>query len=271
MSLSETSETLVSTFVDGKCTQWRLAGELHASRQEEVSRAQQLVFDRVGREGYVIVAIPLGLRDTVREYICEAVFEITGKRLDDIGSYHTVVDEQDHLKVVQAFRETRLANFGDRADEWVRELARETGLSLSSSIDKISRDHVQIRTVRPGSNDFNPPHKDSYLAVYHDVMNFWIPLNYLRHDAIMPLCPGSHLWDEREIVRTAASGARIGNYVYTVPAVVAYQTKPLQMIRPRLGKNDALAFTPYLIHGLGANETADTRFALELRLQVTVP
>ena len=126
--------------------------------------------------------------------------EVTHATLEDIGRYHTVITENDHLKMIAIFRDTRFADFGEIAREWVADLSTHTGLNLSPHIQKLKRDHIQIRTVRPGLTDFNPPHKDSYLDVWHNVINIWIPINYLGKQAIMPICPGSHLWT-REILR----------------------------------------------------------------------
>jgi len=262
------TETAITTFVDGKSREWLLAGELSRSSYEAVSPAQQLVLNRVGKDGYIVIRTPASICEVLNEYILKKVHEITRKRLDDIGLYHAIIDESEHLKIIEILRETRFGDFDETASGWVAEISDQTGLRLNPYITRLQRDHIQIRTVRPGLTDFNPPHKDAYLAIWHDVINIWIPLNYLGHEAIMPLCPGSHLWAEEDILRTAARGAQVGKYKYNVPAVVSYQGKPLRMIRPALGPQDCLAFTPCLVHGFGVNETQHTRFALEFRLEV---
>lgn len=261
-------ETTIHTEVDGETIGWTLSAEVKNFEQEAISPAALKVFKLVGSEGYKIIPIPLRLRETIQNYIMQKVSQWTGKSLSNINLYHEYVSQEEHLKIIEAFRETRFADFGDIAYDWMQEISQHTGLKLHSIIQELGHDHIQIRTVRPGQFDFNPPHKDAYLSFYRDVLNVWIPINYLGAKAIMPVCPGSHLWAEKDITRTAAKAAQIGRFSYRVPAVVAYKKKPLEMIRPNLKEEDCLAFTPYLVHGFGINQTPYTRFALELRLQI---
>ena len=124
--------------------------------------------------------------------------------------------------------------------------------------------HFCVRVVRPRSGDNNPPHRDVWLDRLRHAINIYAPLAGSSAQSSLPLVPGSHLWRESDIERTA-DGALVNDIVYTVPCVVSAR-KPLTLVRPDPAPNEVLVFSPYLIHGGAFNQqTARTRVSLEMR------
>jgi len=130
----------------------------------------------------------------------------------------------------------------------------------------LAEEIIILRISRPRSLDINPLHRDGYLDLWQHVINLWIPIAGCNARSSLPLLPGSHLWSEKHILRTASQGAAINGLTYHVPGI-AKANRPLDLIRPRLQSGQALLFTPFLIHGSALNLNEDTtRFSLELRL-----
>ena len=114
--------------------------------------------------------------------------------------------------------------------------------------------------------DINPPHKDSYIPAYQDVINLWIPITGCNYKSSLPIYPGSHLFNENQIFRTDLRGAIVNNNIYNVPCILKTSHGKIKMIRPNPKLKDILLFTPHLIHGAAFNRSNQTRIALELRL-----
>ena len=136
---------------------------------------------------------------------------------------------------------------------------------------QVTKEHVgeydsfSIRVVRPNRlSDNNPPHRDVWLKRLRNAVNIYAPMAGSNENSALPMIPGSHLWKESEIERTA-TGASVNGSEYTVPCVVG-SNYGLKMIRPNPSLNEICLFSPYLIHGGGYNLNTDTtRVSLEMR------
>jgi len=134
---------------------------------------------------------------------------------------------------------------------------------------KIFNDDIWIRICRPSShskNDFNPCHRDIYLDFYRNIVNIYLPIVGSNEQSALAIQPGSHLWNERDIVVTRG-GAYFpdSNKKYSVDAILQSRI-PLNMIRPNPSTDECMIFSPYLIHGCSSNENADiTRMSVEIR------
>ena len=145
------------------------------------------------------------------------------------------------------------------------------GFKLTDQNEKgQQKSHIIVRINRPGSNDFNPPHKDIYEA-YDDegdlpkFINFWIPICGVSIDTVLPISPGSHLIPESKIVRTN-NGSTINDKKYRVRLIKSWDNSN-SLIRETVNYGEALIFSPHLIHGLSVNDQiGTTRVALEFRL-----
>jgi ectoine hydroxylase-related dioxygenase (phytanoyl-CoA dioxygenase family) len=130
--------------------------------------------------------------------------------------------------------------------------------------------HIIVRINRPGSMDFNPPHKDIYEGWDKNgrvpqFVNLWIPICGVTSKSSLPVVPRSHHLTEDKILRTF-EGAVVEGNKYRVKAVVEWDGKN-DLIRPEVKYGEVLLFSGHLIHGLAKNELEDqTRIALEFRL-----
>lgn len=183
-------------------------------------------------------------------------------RLED---YHKYVDDETHLLLAK--------KYGAGFDEELfpidfslieKEISNIVGTQVSSYLDKIKKKFIMLRIIRPLKSENNPPHRDPWLDVLKNTINVYFPLAGSSIDSSLPVMPGSHRWKESEIERTV-NGAQINGLSYNVPAVVG-STREIKMIRPQPLANQAMIFSPYLIHGGGFNfQTDTTRVSLEMR------
>ncbi len=180
--------------------------------------------------------------------------------------YHRFVTNPQHQQVIE---KTRFLTYGDFSVDFetlAGRISRAIGHPFSLHNPLLEKEIVILRISRPQSLDINPPHRDGYLNLWQKVVNVWIPIVGSNGHSSLPVIPGSHQWNEKSILRTAARGASINGLPYHVPGI-AGTAFGLPMMRPNPKPGEALIFTPYLIHGAAINANTDqTRMALELRL-----
>ncbi|MGU3665041.1 phytanoyl-CoA dioxygenase family protein [Methylobacterium sp. A49B] len=184
-----------------------------------------------------------------------------------LEQYHKIIGTSDkiHQKVIEFTRELRFEDFEFDLKQVADRLSRIIGHKLTAINNELGHSFVIARINRPGSNDYNPPHKDGYLSLWQRTVNVWIPIAGVTSRSSLPVVPGSHLLPESTVCRTG-SGALLNGRPYRVPAVVSWSGSNA-MTRPLLGEGDLLVFSPLLIHGCAKNfEVDSTRVALELRL-----
>ena len=139
------------------------------------------------------------------------------------------------------------------------------GFPLSLRVPSLGYSVFCVRIARPGCRDWNPPHRDAWLDTLRNGLNLYVPIAGSTDRSALGLIPGSHFWRESDIERTR-EGARIYGRAFGVPSVIN-AARPLKMRRPNPGLNEAMLFSPYLVHGMGANFNEDeTRVSLELRV-----
>ncbi len=184
-----------------------------------------------------------------------------------LAKYHTVVttDEQ-HFNIIDITRNLENEDFDFNIDLLTERFGNILGYELTSWVEELKKSHIQIRISRPNSLDINPPHRDGYLSYWEDIINVWIPIEGCNESTSLPVCSGSHLIPENDILRTESKGAKINGNVYYVPCILEIKAGAIAMERPNPKAGEALLFTPYLIHGAAVNQTQDTtRVSLELR------
>ena len=257
----------VRTQVDGILHEWELESKVFTGFPEAGPSIQaRKVFNAIGSLGWTICSLPENFVTAIAWRISR-IMERLALPSFPLADYHKFVDEITHFQVIEFVRELRFKDL--ECDPFLLQVhfSELLGIELNPVIAGLDQDHVQLRIVRPMSTDFNPPHRDSYLTYYENVVNVWVPI-CVTPCSIMPVCNFSHLWPESEITRTAPGEAKIGGNKYRVPAVTMHKLRELKMIRPKILPDQCLVFSPYLIHGFGLNKTSTTRFALELRFGV---
>lgn len=213
-------------------------------------------------------AMRAAVLDVIRGVVTGLGRDLRGLSLE---GYHKHVEDELHALVIAQTRRLPLQDFGVPAADLIARLSALVGTKLSLHNPALNADQwVICRINRPGSQDFNPVHKDAYEALDHagmvpPMVNFWVPVCGVAGPTGLPVAPGSHLIPEDRIERTKA-GCSINGRRYSVNAVTRWDGGAvLTTIAPDEG--EVLAFSSNLIHGLGRNLASDTtRMALEFRL-----
>jgi ectoine hydroxylase-related dioxygenase (phytanoyl-CoA dioxygenase family) len=236
------------------------------SSNNNLTTKSKLLFNALPLSGWLVVDDPFNINAHVRESINNFLTSMFNKSFD-INNYHNIISESEHYIFLDFARNLRFVDLSLNETKICNYFGDILNLKLHHVINKIGKDHLQIRTVRPGKVDFNPPHRDSYIDAFTDVVNIWIPI-ICEKNSSLPVISHSHMWDEKLIERSEIKSAEMGGNKYNVPAIFRYDTRNLIMTRPTVNLGQALVFTPYLVHGFGINNSKLTRFALELRLQI---
>ena len=211
----------------------------------------------------------------VRETIRDLLYRIVKKQIAPaltcadfkLENYHRIIStDADHLALAMSIRDgfpsQTLGVDIRRVEDRISEICHR---QVAASDPGRPVHHFSLRLVRPNAKgDNNPPHRDAWLDRLRHAVNIYLPLVGSNSKSALPIVPGSHLWKESEIERTA-EGAKVDGAVYSVPAVIN-GTHPFSMIRPNPGPNQVMVFSPYLIHGGGKNLNTDvTRVSVEMR------
>jgi ectoine hydroxylase-related dioxygenase (phytanoyl-CoA dioxygenase family) len=184
-----------------------------------------------------------------------------------LENYHRYVNDQSHQQVISQTRFLDFSSFEIDVAKLCVNVSEILGQPVGSHNHLLGRDVVILRISRPDSLDINPPHRDGYLEIWQRTINLWIPIAGCSDRSSLPMIESSHFWNENEIYRTSAKGAKIQGLGYHVPAILRTKQGSLAMTRKNPQPGEALVFTPYLIHGSAINQQRDsTRISLEIRL-----
>ena len=211
-----------------------------------------------------------GLTDCVKRIISNELNIDTDKFI--LERYHDwVTSDEMHLKIVSKTRDLFPEDFHFSTTDLVKKFEKFLGFRLTDVDPRKNKQlHVIVRINRPGSNDFNPPHKDVYEVFDGDVelspfINMWIPVCGVTEKSSLPIVPKSHLLSENRILRTR-KGAEIAGNKYRVRLIREWDGSN-ELVRAKVGYGEVLCFSPYLVHGLAVNEEVNlTRVSLEFRL-----
>jgi hypothetical protein len=232
------------------------------------------------RDGYCVrkyAGAPefLKLKSAVQELIRGRILQVfPEKDLSDFSleKYHRFVSQAEHVekidRLVKRFFWDEI-NFDDKV--FIEEVEQQIGKSLGYVPHGSKTPHwIIIRINMPGSNAYNPAHKDVYEGydthgVCPAMINAWVPICGVDKHAGLSIAPKSHLIPESEIWRTKAGSEMNGNS-YFVNCIRSWSNSVnLTTLAPNCG--EVLIFSSHLIHGLGRNQNTDTtRVALEFRL-----
>ncbi len=211
-----------------------------------------------------------GLQDVVKKLVeSQLGVDTTDFTLE---TYHKfVTNKEDHFKIVSKTRDLFPEDFHFPIAEMIPKFEKLLGFKLSDIDPKTDEAlHIIVRINRPGSNDFNPPHKDIYEewdknAYLPPFVNLWIPISGVTDKSSLPVAPGSHLIPENQILRTIDGSVVEGNK-YRVRMIKEWDGDS-SLVRADVKDKEVLFFSSHLIHGLAKNDEEDlTRVALEFRL-----
>ena len=207
------------------------------------------------------------LNTALRQLLAQLIHENGLKLSPDfcIEKYHVAADNQEkHLAIINQAKQRDYRYFPVPIQEIIARVEDEVKIPLTVLNPSTQEYHFSYRIVRPGKSDFNPLHRDAWHPELKGCLNLYLPVAGSNELSSLCLIPGSHYWPEATVERTLAGAIMNGNK-YTVPGLT--QTiNELKLTRPNPTQNQALLFTPYLIHGGAANENEDcTRVSVEIR------
>lgn len=258
----------IDTLIDGRPFSWLVNGEFSWGSGGPLCQVDSdPLLPVLGTDGYRVIDLPAGIADTIKRNVA-ALPLLEG--LSELERYHDwIKSESDHVTLIKASRDLRYANLGLDGGEFTRFFADIVGVALSPVLPMFGSEIVQLRINRPGSTDYNPPHRDGSLPHLAPTLNVWIPVVGVDETTSLPIVPGSHAIPEQDCWQTQPGGATMGGQPYRVPAIGRLRNGPLKMVRAPVRFGQALIFTPYLIHGLAFNQSkTKTRMALELRFNI---
>jgi len=222
----------------------------------------------------------LNIKNSVQKillsHLTKLGINVTGFSLE---KYHEFVNTDQHIALIDQIRAGSAGTGGipfeslgistERLDQEVSRICntlvtcRKVFTLPNNKTHKVA--HFFVRIVRPGTcKDNNPPHKDTYIDYLRNAVNLYYPIAGSDINSSLPLIPMSHLWSERDIIRTSGM-TTVNSIKYNVPAILS-SIHGLRLITPNPKYGDAMLFTPYIIHGGGINfNTSITRMSLEIR------
>ncbi len=264
-------------YIDNKPYEFNVKGEFFWGKEELLYNKTNSVLSKMPWEnqGFKVVTAFINdeferLKKSLTQNIVDAIKanNIAFKESEfTLDKYHEVVNT-DHLhnQVINLTRNLENKDFDFNIDTLAQRFGDILGYRLTSWVEELQKSHIQIRISRPNSLDINPPHRDGYLSYWEDIINVWIPIEGCNENSSLPVCSGSHLIPENDILRTESKGAEINGNIYYVPCILETKSGSIKMIRPNPKQGEALIFTPFLIHGAAVNNNKDiTRVSLELR------
>ncbi len=211
------------------------------------------------------------LQDNIVSYLTSTInnlFKSVNLKSSELINYHKIISNDQHYDLISYLDggiDFKEINFDKKILEKL--VSKELGIEVSTQNKKsneVNPNFFHIRIVRAKQNDFNPPHKDIYLNRLKNGVNFYMPILGSNEFSSLPLFPGSHLFNEKDITKTE-NGCVINKKKFRVPAILK-TNYGLNLIRPNPSIDEIMLFSPYLIHGGGLNENHDiTRVSMELR------
>ena len=267
---------ICKVFIDNNPYLFKVEGDFFYGKKKCLYNSESSIIGNAywEKEGYVIQNLLTDsqfsiLRDSITSTLIRIISDLGinfNKDIFNIEDYHLFISSNEaHQSVVERTSKLVEDNFDFDFSILTNNLSQIMDFRLTSLIKDINRSHIQLRINRPKSLDINPPHRDGYIDIFKDTLNVWVPIAGCNENTSLPIIPFSHFIPENELLKTSIRGATINNKVYNVPCILESNKGNLKMIRPNPKYNEALLFTPFLIHGAAFNNSKKTRIALELR------
>lgn len=218
------------------------------------------------------------LKEKFSKYLKDKLISFSGDIKDEdsfkIEKYHDVIIKNsiNHDAFIKEYG--RNLNLGFEKHPFILELIEIAEKSTNKRL-KIFRNNIEFRVVRPGSNDNNPLHRDHWFPYFTPLLNIYLPLSGSYFNSSLSVVPFSHKWTDEEIVPTLTyedilKGKKTlkENGVETSVPKIKKTTKTITKHRPDVLEGDFMLFSPLAVHGGGDNGGFDTRFSLEIRLEI---
>jgi len=189
----------------------------------------------------------------------------------DLPKYHEFIAKNgiDHHAFVKSISRALPTDWCD--DAYVGEMVRSASVYLGFPL-RIYSKKIEFRVVRPHALDNNPLHRDHWFPYFIPLINIYLPICGSHCDSALKIVPGSHMWTDEEVIPTFGydEGRKTirGGVAYSVPEIKTC-TRDMATHRPDILPGDFMIFSPKAVHGGGDNQSLDTRFSFEIRLEPT--
>ncbi|MFT4033693.1 MAG: phytanoyl-CoA dioxygenase family protein [Siphonobacter sp.] len=261
--------------IDGQPFSFEIEGEFFWGKDEVLFEVKNNVIEYTDwlAKGYAVMNL---FTPTEFEGLTQTITAILKRIGADLGVvlpsdfksehyHHYFSNPALHQQVIQRTRFLTYRDFELDFQDLCNRVAAFIGHPLQLENPLLDEEIVILRISRPQTLDINPLHRDGYLEIWANVLNLWIPLAGCNQQSSLPVLPGSHLTNEKDVCRSLPKGAKINGLSYHVPGIVGLRDG-IELIRPNPACGQALVFTPFLIHGAAINQNMDqTRLSLELR------
>ncbi len=266
--------TELEVFIDGEVLRFSIEGdpsfgadEILVEQDDDLTAGTAWHQSGYTVEPFLTASQYAALRSRVVEILKAVMSRHVARDLSDFAleRYHEFVTDEEHLQLVTETREGIAFDQLPFAPAIIEERISEIcGVSLSKIYPIRPTSEFFVRIIRPLRGDYNPPHRDAWVNQLRHGINIFAPLSESNEKSSLPVLPGSHLWKESDVARSSPGGT-VNGVTYRVP-VVAKSRRRLEMVRPNPKPNEVMVFSPYLIHGAGANLNPETtRMSLEMR------
>lgn len=261
-------------YIDNELFEYEVEGEFAFGSDEVLISKDKNAIEYVGWSGEGFTQLDIlnnqqfeDLKDNLLVILNGILTKYDIPNIPVLEDYHKVVNTKErHLNVINETRSLTRKDFDVDLDAICDLISAHLGKEVGIENPKLEKEVITLRISRPNSFDINPLHRDAYLDYYKNTINLWIPIAGCNEKSSLPIIPKSHLWNEADVLRTAAKGASLQGLKYHVPGIVKGPDNELRAARPNPAYRQALIFSPYLIHGSAVNLNSDiTRMALELR------
>ncbi len=214
------------------------------------------------------------IKKPVEDYLRNSLIKYNSKYiLNSLSDYHNSfkANNNDHHLFIKKISRYIPEDVIDRKNEYLINAEDRLG-SLFKKKLKLYQNRIEFRVVRPNQPDNNLLHRDHWFPYFKGLLNLYIPLCGSTFSSVLRIVPESHHWNEEDVVPTFFynEGKRLGSngILYSTPTIKEC-TKELNIHRPDVLEGDLMYFSPMIIHGGGSNNNSDdTRFSLELRLEI---
>lgn len=184
-----------------------------------------------------------------------------------LEDYHNYVDDEKHLEIAKIIQHGwHVSNFPIDFGIIDNEISKIINFEVTTDAPHINFNNFFVRIIRPSkTKDNNPPHRDVWIDRLRNCVNIYYPICGSDDRSSLPIIPGTHLLSE-SLIERSGEGAKLNGTQFTVPCVIKVNNEIPNMIRPDVQDGEIMIFTPYLVHGGGANLNQDkTRVSLEVR------
>ena len=230
------------------------------------------------RYGYVIFQSNLrhkylDYRNQCSEWLHDQLKSMTSKSIPnvDLGLFHENLQETstDLHDFISYLPKKRYLPEHLVLNDYINSVVVECSKLLDQKF-KLHDKTVFFRICRPGHDDSNDLHRDTWFTNYEGLLNLYVPLSGSYNDSALKIVPFSHNWSDDDIKPNITPGGTNKYYkngvAYSAPTI-GFSKNKIKPHRPDVLEGDYMIFNPRIVHGGADNQSLETRISLEFRIE----